>query len=284
MTISNKDLFNLYNSVKSAYNDGVNGLYLEGFPGGVNAYATDGKAAFKKTFYGDNEKAFTDYWSTWKRKDGMTDIKEFDHGKDCDNKNHLPEIKACFETEKFNAFSVKGKEFKQAIKAVDAINRGGKKREIILSVHDGKFDIASWSDGDTAYWQLDGDYAGNGAVMVNRKYLDGVKSDTLEFSYSVFDNKTVLHIRGDIDAVILPQKLDNDDQKMFLEVLEYEYAAPVPPELKPATAKKPNLEKQARKPARKPREKKIKVFVGWKYNRRKVYNWITEAEYEACLR
>jgi len=42
MTISNKELYNLYKSVKIDCDNGVYGLYIEGFPGGVHAYATQG--------------------------------------------------------------------------------------------------------------------------------------------------------------------------------------------------------------------------------------------------
>jgi len=223
MTINNKDLYNLYKSVKIDYDNGLYGLYLEGFNGGITAYVTDGKAAYRKTFYGDNTDIFVSYFHKWTEKDGTADLKA---GKK-DERNFLPKIRAYFENERFNSFTVDGKEFRQAVKAADAINRGGRKHEIALSIHNGKFDIASWNNGDTAFWQLDGDYPGNGAVMVNRRYLDGVKSEKeLVFSYSIHDNNTVLHIHGDADAVIMPVKMDTDDQKMFMEVLEYEYKKP----------------------------------------------------------
>jgi hypothetical protein len=65
--------------------------------------------------------------------------------------------------------------------------------------------------------------------MVNKKYLDGAKSDkTLEFSFSrqypeeIKNNGVILHIHGDIDAVICPIRLEGDNLIMFKEVLEYE--------------------------------------------------------------
>jgi len=266
MTINNKDLYNLYKSVKIDYDNGIYGLYLEGFQGGVNAYVTDGKAAFKKTFYGDNKKVFVSYCHKWQKKDGATDIKDLTEK---DERNFLPKIKAYFESERFNAFTVDGKEFKQAVKAVDAINRGEKSHHIVLSFHNGKFDIASWSGEDTAFWQLDGDYLGDGAVMVNKKYLDGVKADKLELSYGKDGGSTILYLTGEMNAVILPLKLDEDDQKMFLEVLEYEYNAPekiaetesdtvTEPELKLVTSEKPRKETVVERKTRKPRTPRIK--------------------------
>ena len=279
MIIDNKDLYNLYKSVKIDYDN--YGLYVEGFQGGVNVYVTDEKAIFRKTFTGDNKKVFISCFSDWRKKDGVTDIKDLMNGEK-DHRNMIPKMKAYLETEKFNKIMVDGKEFKQAIKAVDAINRGGRKHEIILSIHNGKFDLASWSGEDTAFWQLDGDYEGNGAIMVDRKYLDGVKAT--ELSYSVYDNKTVLHIRGDLDAVIMPKRIGADDIKSFSEVLEYEYKAPEKiaetvtvkePELKLVTSEKPwkEMVKRALKP-----KKENGAFIGWTYNELgtkqvKVCNW-----------
>jgi hypothetical protein len=70
MTIENKELYNLFKSVKTAYNYGIYGLYIEGFSGGITAYATDGEAVFRKTFYGDNTEVFTAYYKDWWKKDG----------------------------------------------------------------------------------------------------------------------------------------------------------------------------------------------------------------------
>jgi hypothetical protein len=83
--------------------------------------------------------------------------------------------------------------------------------------------------------------------MVNKKYLDGAKSDkTLEFSFSrqypeeIKNNSVILHIHGDIDAVICPIRLEGDNLTMFKEVLEYEYNIPEKPVIE-------NFEKTANK-------------------------------------
>jgi len=245
MTIENKELYKLYKSVKKIdFDNGLYGLYLEGFDGGINAYVTDGKAAFRKTFYGDNKAEYVKYYPTVGRIGKAGYSMEESEYKD----RFFNELKAYFCYERFNAFTVDGKEFKQAVRGVDAINKCTREHNIVLSVHNGKFDLASWNNGDTAFWQLEGDYNGNGAVIVDKRYLDAVKPDKpLEISYSKEDNKIVLHIQGEIDAVIIPHRIEEDDIKAFMEVLEYEYKAPE----KQVIEQVPEVIEPARKPARK---------------------------------
>jgi hypothetical protein len=327
MTINNKELYNLYKSVSVKDNYCV-GLYIEGYNGGVNAYVTDGKVAYKKTFTGDNKTVFMVKIDDWQKKDGATESSSLAKLGNEDDRNLLPKIKAYFEKERFNAFTVDYKEFKKAVKGVDVINKGEGYHRIALSLHNGKFDLASWTnDGNfTASWQLDGEYIGDGAICVNKKYLDGVKADkTIELSFSkIYENlpeykdltlngqykDVTLHIHGDIDAVIMPIRLEGDNLTMYKEVLEYEYKAPekkkkkkiatevqaekimseikamtnendLRKELVKSVIKLENKQvKQARKPVKRvPRLKKENgAFTGWSYNRLgtkqvKVCNW-----------
>jgi hypothetical protein len=124
---------------------------------------------------------------------------------------------------------------------------------------------------------MDGEYAADGAVCVNKKYLDGAKSDTaIEFSYGEIQNRIVLRIKGDMEAVVMPKEMD---AKMFYETLEYEYAAPQKPVTEPQITEP---EKPAIKPAKAKRTPKVQkvngAFTGWTYNRLgtkqvKVCNW-----------
>jgi len=309
MTIENKELYKLYKSVKPG--NGRYGLYLEGFDGGINAYVTDGRAILRKTYYGDNKDVFVAYYKSIDRIKALRRKTDFVMQGAEYSKSFFAELKAYFDNERYNAFTVDGAEFKNAVKGVSAINRGGSERNIVLSVHDGKFDLASWTaSGDTAFWQLEGAYTGNGAVMVDRKYLDAVKSGKpLEFSYSKSQNNTVLHINGEMDAVIMPKRIEADDIKAFYEVLEYEYKAPeksvieeIPviiepvvmenepekaielekPELEPVIAAKTQNKpvKQARKPVKRTPgiNRANGAFTGWTHNKlgtkqTKVCNW-----------
>jgi len=59
MTIENRVLFNLFETVKKgfrSYEMGLNGygLYIEGFSGGVTVYAK-GKALYRQTIYGEQD-------------------------------------------------------------------------------------------------------------------------------------------------------------------------------------------------------------------------------------
>jgi len=218
MTIENKELYNLYKAVK-ARGYSVNG-YIEGFDGGITVYVTDDYAALKKTFYGDNKDVFIYHFDKWTLNTGFTDIKDFKC--EPENTDLLIKMKALFNQERFNKITVDCKEFKKAVKGADAINKGDKTRNIVLSIHNGKFDVASWNELGSGIWQLEGDYAGNGAFMVSRKYLDVIKADTLE--YSEVNGKIAVCLKGDVEAVIMPLDIDPSE---FLEVLEYEYHAPV---------------------------------------------------------
>jgi hypothetical protein len=263
MTVSNKELFNLFKSVKTD-NGFIAGLYVDGFIGGVTVYATDGRAVYRKFFYGDNKKVFTAYYKDWTKKDGVIYSENLQFGEK-DERNMIQKMKDYFNADKFNPVTVNNEEFKKAVKGVDSIHRGEpdyirKNRDIILSIHNGKFDIAAWTQyngikyrgincdktGDSASWQLDGEYAGNGAVYIAKKYLDSIKGKTLEFSYSELQGRIVLHAHGDIEAVIMPKQVDPVE---FMEVLEYEYKIPEnvieqKPELKLVVSET----KQARKP------------------------------------
>jgi len=320
MTIENKPLYNLFKSLfKTGKIDlmchGRDGMYLEGFNGGITAYVTDNKACYCKTFYGDNKDVFVYYFDAWQKKDGYTDLKEFeaDYYKPIVsdyNKSVFTEMKALFKNERFNKIIVDYNEFKQAVKGVDAINKGDKTRNIVLSIHNGKFDMASWNYAGSATWQLDGDYPGNGAFMISKRYLDGVKADkTLKLSYGEVNGETALYISGDVDAVIMQLPVEPTE---FLEVLEYEYETPkkmfvekpvplyAPPTLSEILeAEREHPQKSAyidhekelakvlgkpvmEKPQRKRQKPRIKrengAFTGWTYNKlgtrqTKVCNW-----------
>jgi hypothetical protein len=278
MTVSNKELYSLFKSIKNS-DSFINGLYIEGFNGGVTVYATDGRVIYRKFFYGDNKEVFTAYYKDWNKKDGVTSIDGLKLGEK-DERNMVQKMKDYFEAERFNSLSVNYNEFKKAVNGVDAIYRGEsvyvrKNRGIILSIHNGKFDIAAWTQyngikykgvncdktGDSASWQLDGDYSGNGAVCIAKKYLDSIKGKTLEFSYSELQGKIVLNVHGDIEAVIMPKQVDPAE---FMEVLEYEYKMPEKAIELELVIEKPELKlvvseaKQARKPVKRIMRNKYK--------------------------
>jgi hypothetical protein len=283
MTVSNKELYSLYSSVKTSHDNGIYGLYIEGFSGGVTAYATDGNAAYRKTFCGDNKEVFTAYYKGWNKKDGVTYSGNLQYGEK-DDRNMVQAMKDYFEAERFNSFTVNYGEFKKAVRGVSAIHRGESgcaKKDIALSIHGGNLDIASWNDnGDTSLWQVEGFYPGSGAVCVSKKYLDGIKADkTIEFSYSKTQGKTVLCVHGDNEAIIVSQGFD---KAMFTEVLGYEPCEPekaVKPELKPAITEKPQEQpvKQTEKPVRKTsRLKRLKTKLNlWQV---RTYSSLTIAE------
>jgi len=235
MTIENKELFNLFKSlfktgkIDSIYH-GSAGMYLEGFDGGITVHLTDNKAYYRKTFYGDNKDLFVYYFSEYKTKDGYFNNKDYEPVVNDYNKRVFTMMKALFEKERFNKITVNYKEFKKAVKGVDAINKGDKTRNIVLSIHNGKFDIASWNELGSANWQLDGEYNGDGAFMISKKHLDGIKSDNAtEISYGEVNGKTAMYITGDVDAVIMPLEINPVE---FKEVLEYDFEIPKKPVIK----------------------------------------------------
>jgi len=284
MKIENKELYNLMSLVKKDKRGiGVNGLYLEGFDGGINAYVTDGYALFRKTFTGDNKEFF---FIRYDKIDRLCKGLQKIHGvkfvtqEQKGDVTFLEKMKAYFEAEKFNTITVNGKKLAQAVRGADVINRGEYNRNIALSFHENKFDVTAWTNhennwtlnGESAAWQLDGDFIGDGAIIVNKKYLDGAKTDGgLELSFCKVNGKTSLFLSsGDMDALILPITPDESQLKRFFEVLEYEYKVPekitetvteTAPELKLVIVEKPRKETviiPERKQARKPRIPRIK--------------------------
>jgi len=288
MKIENKELYSLMSLVKKdKHGIGVNGLYLEGFDGGITAYVTDGYALFRKTYKGDNKEIFfTRIKDIGKIKIGAEFLisrgYEYAVNEGRGDVTFLEKMKACFETEKFNKITVDGKKFTQAVRGADIINRGENNHNIALSFHEGKFDVTAWTNhennwtlnGESAAWQLEGDYAGNGAIIVNKKYLDGVKTDgELELSFCKVNGgeRTAIYLSGDIDAIIMPIVPDENQLKRFFEVLEYEYKVPEKitetvtvienapePELKLVTSEKPRKETVNERKIRKPRIPRIK--------------------------
>ena len=240
MTIENKEIYNLYKCVKFDKTRNQLGLYFEGFVGGITVYATDGKAVFKKTFNGNNKKAFLYHVSDWTLKTGETgEFKSFDDGNG--RENIIARTKEYFEAESFNQFTVDYKEFRQALKAVDTVNIGSKTefRSIVISGKEGKINLASWCEDADGVWQLDGNYNFNGAVCLARNYLNAIKGSELAFSCSKEHNNTILHIKGEYECIIMTRRIDTADAAKFLEVLEYEYNAPenrIEPEKPSSTA------------------------------------------------
>jgi len=264
MKIENKTLFNFYKLTKSR---AFCRIAVQGYKGGITIYATDGIAAYRQTIAGDNQNDFTAIFDKWTDKDGWTDTGDLESLSDKNLGGRFFDVmKTYFELERFNSFSVNADEFKRAVRGADIINRGHKDHDIILSVYNSKLDIASWtSDGESAAWQIDGDFTASGAVCVSKKYLGAVKSSgKLELSYTVIDRRVVLCVHGDTDCVIMPKAID--DAARFFEVLEYEYNAPVKPEpkpeLKPIIAEKPRKQaKTERKPARRTPAQIMKITV-----------------------
>ena len=92
MTIENRTLYNLYQTVKTQYAEAyLFGLYIEGFSGGVTVYAK-GKALYRQTFYGDNKARFCAYIGEWQKKDGETDTVELDQTRKMDGDKAAQQI------------------------------------------------------------------------------------------------------------------------------------------------------------------------------------------------
>ena len=302
MKIENRELHNLYQYVKKDI--GAYGLYIEGFTGGITVYATDSSALYRKTFHGDNKTQFCSYiggltavseklkrackrlkfepyWNPINDKNGVTDTGDFEkmnriNGDQAAQK--ICDFHKLFELEKYKAFSVNLKEFRQAVKGVDVINKCEKNHNIVLSFTGGYLDIASWPESadledESASWQIELNTGMTGAIRVKKSYLDGIKGDKAEFAVTSgeYDKHGILYAKTDngIETLIAPMSLDNGDKKRFLKVLEYEYTGYPKPaiaekmaESKPEKPKNRKLRRKAPKPVRENR-----AFTGWTYNR-----------------
>ena len=228
MTIENRELYSLYNLVKAGYRDyemplNGYGLYIEAFNGGVTIYAK-GKALYRKTFYGDNKLQFCSYIDKWQKKDGTTDVSILEEMRKMDGAEAAEKVCGfikLFEAEKFNAFTVKAREFFKAVHAVDSINKGGKQHNIAISANNGNLDIASWNGGDFGVWQLDAPVKASGAVMVDLKCLDNIRNQgTLELSCLKHNGKLGLCIKGNIDAILPTMDINPAE---FKKALDYKF-------------------------------------------------------------
>jgi len=254
MIIENRELHNLYQHVKKDF--GAYGLYIEGFSGGITVYATDAIALYRKTFHGDNKTQFCSYigaletplserakrsykkydidYSPIRDKNGVTDTGDFEkmnriNGDQAAQK--ICDFHKLFELEKYKAFSVNLKEFRQAVKGVDVINRGEKNHNIVLSFNGGFLDIAAWPESaawqmeanssESAAWQMEANSSVSGAVRIKKKYLDGIKGDKAEFAFTSeeYDKYGILYAKADtgIETLIAPMSLDNGDKNGFLK-------------------------------------------------------------------
>jgi hypothetical protein len=205
----------------------------------------------------------------------------------------IRQFETLLDVKPFCGYTVNGADFFKAVKCVDAVNRTEKDHTIILSVHNGFLDLASCPNKDESgfYGEVCKADGMDGAVMVNRQFLDGLKTKgNLELAYLRYDGKLVLSVKGAIDAVIMPESIDKE---RFLEVMDYEYHEPVPvvkesalvgitakpvkqamvivkPIDEPAAAAKPKKapkRRASRQPILERNSKPNGAFVGWTSNR-----------------
>ena len=263
MNIENKKLYDLFNAAKPDRADGGHGLYVYGEPGKVTAYATDGRALYKRVFEGANEKTFFAYFSVWKAKTGFVSAAELERmGETCHRcLNADGKFERLFAEERLCGFAVDAAELGRAVKAATVIYKGerNRKRHVALSAHGGRLDVAAWNgDGEHAVWSIDG-VDGDGAVMIDSKYLSAVKGRRLSMAFC----KGLIVAKGDVEMVLAVRNVGGDDAAGFAEALEYEYREPRKAE--------PVSETDAPKRARKPAERKArKDFTGWTWNARKL--------------
>jgi hypothetical protein len=267
MIIENKPIYNLYQSVKQRYPNGREGVFIEGFSGGVTVYAVSRYAAYRKTIRGDNQRQFVWHAESWNTKPGYTDTVSF-FNNDKTAAERLQKTRSWFNAGPFGSTAIDGSAFFKAAKCADAVNRGEPEHNIVLSLHNGFLDLASWpNDDEFAVWQEVCKASGsiNGAVKVNRKRLDILKTKKeIRLAFVKLNNRVMLFATGDIEAVIAPIASESIDRRRFLEVLGYEYQEP---ETETRVVAKPGRTRQA--PKRKPPvpRKENGAFFGWTHNR-----------------
>jgi hypothetical protein len=179
---------------------------------------------YRQDIPGDNKRKFYQFIEDWKVKVGITDVSSFTTTENAEK--HISCFKALLDGEKFGSFTVNGKDFYSAVKVVDAINKGEKTHNIALSIHNGYLNLASFPNNDEfAVYEEVCKVAGiDGAIMIDKKYLDGMKTkENLQFAYSRHDESMILYLKGAIDSIC---KVEDIDRNQFLAVMEYEYQEP----------------------------------------------------------
>ena len=277
MNIENRKLYDLFRAVKT---DGMGafgyGLYIQGEPGRVTAYACNNYALYKQVFSGDNTETFMSYFSEWKEKSGSVDTRTIEGMSEKHYQDHSDKFEGWFSAKKTSEFTVKAVDLKKAINAVNIVYKGEKpgRKNIVLSANGGSIDVAAWNDNEEhAVYSIDGVDA-SGAAMVDSKYLGNMKGNG-ELRIAFCENH--LHMSGELEMIMPLQEID---AVRFAEVLEYEYrkseAVEINAEMVPKAAKKPI--KPTKRPRKTGRRKAKKDFTGWTWNPKKsmwtkVCNW-----------
>ncbi|GHV78606.1 hypothetical protein AGMMS49944_03970 [Spirochaetia bacterium] len=262
------------------------GLYVEGFEGGINLYAFNGFSLFRKTLFGDNTRKFQQNFPEWavtkaskrlgiKASPGHVTEEVFTDDQEIVNSTHP----VSFMIEKFRvmldqidtpteAFArIKGKDFIKAINTVTVIRRGEPRMSAVLSFHNGFLDVGCWS-GPHGY--APGEEFGvweevapavqiEGAAHLEKNALLAMRTN----GEVIIDLVSQLGIpifrfhNEEMQGVIMPMPMDDDERAIFQSVMGYEYqppkatgiieAAPAveveDPKEKKARAKKPAVNK-----------------------------------------
>jgi hypothetical protein len=221
MIIENKVLYNFSRLAKQSGHDS---LYIEGYHGGVNLYAFDGYTLYKTSIAGDNRREFYFSCAGWTDRTGNYDLKNAKS--DGIAKKSIDNFRKGFLAVNITEFLINGKEFRQAVKMMDAINIGEKRHEIVLSFHNGYLNMASFANFEDEYavyeevMEVDGI---EGSAFLDRKHLDGIKAkDMLKIGVAKVDNRMVFTFsNGEIEAIMAVRTIE--DTARFLEAFGYEY-------------------------------------------------------------
>jgi hypothetical protein len=328
------------------------GLYVEGFEGGINLYAFNGSSLFRKTLFGDNTRKFQQNFLEWavtkankrleiKASPGYVTTEIFtDDQKIVNSEKPVSEM-----IEKFyvmldhvntpsQAFArIKGNDFIKAINTVTVIRRGDSRMSAVLSFHNGFLDVGCWS---SQYSYAHGEEFGvweevtpavqiEGAAHMDKNSLLAMRTNG-DVIIDLISQRGIQIFRfrtEEMQGVIMPMIMDDEEMVIFQNVMGYEYQPPkatgiieadpvvevvVPKEEKPRT-KKPALKKTPKveavlvetpapivtKPVLVPGAKEITITIygdseGWwvRFPKKiiekyKLWGYITEASWESKI-
>jgi hypothetical protein len=233
------------------------GLYIEGFEGGITLYAFNGYSLFRRIMVGDNTRKFIQHLTEWtmarpnkrfagkKRVSaGYVTAETFTNSEEIVNSCKKPvemvdKFKTMLDQDKTltEAFArVNGRDFIKAVNTVTTIRRGEQRQSVVLSFHNGFLDVGTWT-GPNSY--APGEEFGvweevvpalqiEGAVRVDKAPLVAMRTsgDIIIDLVSQLDIPIFRYRNEEMDSVIIPMSMEEDEQEIFLSVMGYEYHSP----------------------------------------------------------
>jgi hypothetical protein len=259
-----------------------NGLYVEGFEGGISLYAFKGNSLFRRNLFGDNTRKFTQNFPEWpaKRIDntGYVHTETFTNSEEIFNTSIKPadmvkRFKALLDRIEtpHQAFArVNACDLYKAVQAVTVIQKWEPRQSAVLSFHNGFLNVAAWSGihgyapgEEFAAWeevspavQIEGSCHLEKTALIALRSKGEIIIELIRHN----DAQTFRFRTEEMDSAVMPIIIDEENAEIFRTALGYDYQAPkstgAKEEIEMKKAEEQKAEAQSARAAKPPKEKK----------------------------